>query len=73
MRMIKVGDKYLGLVDNRRDAMRFMGGRTDVQAITDQVNTLNTEASPARVVKLKTRADQTGDAMRGLASDVNND
>lgn len=66
MRVIKIGDKYLGLVDSRKDAIRIHTDDNGVQARQIAASV----AWDARVVKVKTRADQTGDSMRGLATDI---
>lgn len=70
MRMIKVGDKYLGLVDNQAEAIRFVNGdRLDIVRAAGAL--ADAGLIECRVVKLTTLADRTADSMRGLADDVN--
>lgn len=68
MRVIKIGDKYLGLVDRQGDALRF----PDVFPASD-TPMIAPVILGARFVKINTIADRTAESMRGLASDVEGD
>ncbi len=62
MRMIKVGDKYLALVDDQKSAMRFDQSLADTRIIALTVD------PGARVVKLKPRVDgaHTSESIDGI-------